>query len=51
MHCIRSLQRIRKRGPFGIPYTALVLREAHVDERHWQRLRNRRFSLNDLLIY
>ena len=51
MHSIRYLQKIRKRGPFGIPYTALVLRVAHVDERNWQRLRHRRFSLNDLLVY
>ena len=51
MHSIHYLQKIKKRGPFGVPYTALVLRVAHVDERHWLRLRNCRFSLNDLLIY
>lgn len=51
MHSIRYLQKIKKRGPFGIPYTALVVRVAHVDERHWQRLRHRPFSMNDLLIY
>ena len=51
MHSIRYLQKIKKRGPFGIPYTALVIRVAHVDERNWQRLKHRPFSLNELLIY
>lgn len=51
MHSIRYLQKIKKRGPFGLPYTALVVRVAHVDDRHWQRLRHRPFSLNDMLIY
>ncbi len=51
MRSIHYFEMIKKRGPFGIPYTALVVRVAHVDEHHWQRLRNRRFTLNDLLIY
>ena len=51
MHSIHYVQKIKKRGPFGIPYTALMVRVAHVDEKHWLRLKNRRFSLNDLLIY
>ena len=51
MHSIRYLQKIKKRGPFGIPYTALVIRVAHVDERNWQRLRNRPFSLRELLVF
>ena len=51
MHSIRYIQKIKKRGPFGLPYTALVVRTAHVAETHWQRLRHRPFSLNDLLIY
>ena len=51
MHSIRYLQKIKKRGPFGIPYTALIVRVAHVDERHWRRLRHRPFSMDELLIY
>ena len=51
MHSIRFLQKIKKRGPFGLSYTALVLRVAHVDERHWQRLRRQPFSLDKMLIY
>ena len=51
MHSIRYLQKIRKRGPFGIPYTALVLRVAHVDERHWQRMKGRPFSVGELMTF
>ena len=51
MHSIRYVQKIKKRGPFGLPYTALVVRTAHVDEKHWQRRRHRPFSMNELLIY
>ena len=51
MRSIRYIQKIRKRGPFGIPYTALVVRVAHVDERHWQRLKHRPFSVEALLNY
>ena len=51
MHTIRYVQKIKKRGPFGIPYTALVVRAAHVDEENWRRLRRRRFSMDALLIY
>ena len=48
---IRYIEKIKKRGPFGIPYTAIVVRTAHVDECNWQRLRRRPFSLSELLIY
>lgn len=51
MRSIRYIQKIRKRGPFGLPYAVLVVRTAHVDEKHWQRLRRRPFSLNEMLIY
>ena len=48
MRTIRYIQKIKKRGPFGIPYTALVIRTAHVDERNWRRLKNRPFSMEAL---
>jgi len=51
MRRIHYIEKIKKRGPFGIPYTAIVVRVAHVDERNWQRLRNRPFSLRELLVY
>ena len=51
MRTIRYIQKINKRGPFGIPYTALVVRTAHVDERNWQRLKRRPFSMEELLVY
>ena len=49
MRKIRYTQKIRKRGPFGIPYTALVIRTAHVDEANWWRLRKRPFSISALM--
>lgn len=51
MHSIRYVQKIKKRGPFGLPYTALVVRVAHVDDNHWLRLRHRPFSMDELLNY
>ena len=51
MHSLRYVQKIKKRGPFGLPETALVVRTRHVDEKHRQRLRHRPFSMNELLIY
>lgn len=50
MRSIPYIQKIRKRGPFGIPYTALVLRVAHADERNWRRLRRRPFSMLELMM-
>lgn len=51
MRKIHYFQKIRKRGPFGIPYAVIKVRTAHVDERHWQRLRHRPFSLCEMLVY
>lgn len=51
MRKIRYIEKIKKRGPFGIPYTSIVVRVAHVDERNWQRLKRRPFSLSEMLIY
>ena len=51
MHPIPYIQKIKKRGPFGIPYTALVIRVAHVDDRNWQRLKRRPFSLCEMMLY
>ncbi|MBQ8962741.1 MAG: hypothetical protein IJ089_02940 [Clostridia bacterium] len=50
MRTIRYIQKIKKRGICGIPYTALVIRTAHVDERNWQRMKRRPFSMEALLI-
>ena len=49
MHSIYYVTPIRKRGIFGIPYTALVVRAAHVDEANWRRLRRRPFSMAALM--
>ena len=51
MHKIRYISRINKRGWFGIPYTVLKVRTAHVDERNWQRLKNRPFSMGELMMF
>ena len=51
MRSIRYIEKIRKRGPFGIPYTSIVVRVAHVDECNWRRMRKRPFSLRELLVY
>ena len=51
MRTIHYIEKIRKRGPFGIPYTAIVVRAAHVDEQNWQRLRRKPFSVGALMIY
>ena len=51
MRTIRYIQRIKKRGPFGIPYTGFKLRVAHVDERGWQRMKRRPFSMGALMVY
>ncbi len=50
MHKIRYISRINKRGWFGIPYTVWKVRTAHVDERNWRRLRNRPFSMSELMM-
>lgn len=49
MHSIYYVTRVRKRGPFGISYTSLVLRTAHVDEANWRRLRRKPFSMAALM--
>ena len=49
VHRILYVKRIRKRGLFGIPYTGLVVRAAHVDEANWRRLRHRPFSMEALM--
>lgn len=49
MHRIIYTQRIRKVGPFGIPYSILKIRTAHVDDWNWQRLRGRPFSMAELM--
>ena len=51
MHRIRYTEKIRKRGWFGIPYTVLKVRTAHVDDRNWQRLRRRPFSIGEMMWY
>lgn len=51
MRKIRYISRINKRGWFGIPYTVLKIRTAHVDERNWQRMKDRPFSMGELMIY
>lgn len=53
MRKIHYLQKIKKRGPFGIPYTTVIVRTAHVDERNWRRLRRRGrpFSLCEMMLY
>ena len=43
-------EKIRKRGWFGIPYTTLKLRCAHVDPENWRRLRGRPFSLASMML-
>ena len=50
VHTIIYFSRIRKRGWLGIPYTALKLRTAHVDDRGWARLRHRRFSVLEMML-
>ena len=45
VHAIFYIEQIHMRGWFGIPYSVLKLRVAHVDERNWRRLRRRRFSM------
>ena len=50
MRSIRYFQKIRKRGPFGIPYTWVMVREAHVDEDNWRRLKRRPFSLGEMMM-
>ena len=49
MYRIIYVEKIRKRGWFGIPYVALKLRTAHLDERGWQRMRRRPFSMAALM--
>ena len=49
MHRILYVTRVKKRGPFGIPYTGLVVRSAHVDDANWQRLRHQPFSMEALM--
>lgn len=49
MRTIRYIQKIRKRGPFGIPYTGFKLRTAHVDEARWHRMKRRPFSMGELM--
>ena len=51
MHRILYFQRINRRGWFGIPFTTLKVRTAHVDERNWQRLKHRPFSMAELMIF
>ena len=51
MRKIRYIQKIRRRGPFGIPYTSIMIRTANVDERNWQRLKHRPFSMLELMTY
>ena len=51
MYRIIYVEKIRKRGWFGIPYTAVVIRTAHVDERNWQRLKHRPFSMCEMMLY
>lgn len=50
MHRIIYVSRIKKRGWLGIPYTALMLRTAHVDDAGWRRLKHRRFSIRALML-
>lgn len=51
MKKIRYCQKIRMRGVFGIPYTIIKVRTAHVDERNWRRLRRRPFSILEMMLY
>ena len=50
MRSIRYIQKIKKRGPFGIPYTTLMIRVAHVDEQNWRRLRHQPFSMDQMML-
>ena len=49
MHSVIYWEIIRKRGWLGIPYAVPKPRVAHLDERHWQRLRGRPFSVGAML--
>lgn len=50
MYRIIYAEKIRKRGWFGIPYTTLKLRCAHMDSENWRRLRGRPFSLLNMML-
>ncbi len=50
MRRIHYIEIIRKRGWLGIPYRMPKLRTAHVDERRWQQLRGKPFSLSAMLL-
>ena len=50
MYRIIYAEKIRKRGWFGIPYTTLKLRCAHMDPENWRRLRGRPFSLVNMML-
>ena len=49
MKTILYIQRINRRGPFGLPYRGFKLRVAHADRESWRRLRKRPFSLDALM--
>lgn len=49
VHRIIYFTRIRKRGVFGIPYTVVKPRTAHVDERRWRQIKDRPFSIRELM--
>ena len=51
MRKIYYIEKIHKLGWFGSPYIALTLRTAHVDQRHYDRLKGRRFTVRALLEY
>ena len=50
MKTILYIQRINRRGPFGLPYRGFKLRVAHADRESWRRMRKRPFSLDALML-
>ena len=46
---VRIIMPIRRRGPFGIPYTGLRVIKAHVDGETYRRLPRRPTSLAELM--
>ena len=49
MKTIFYLQRIHRRGPFGLSYRGFKLRVAHADKESYRRLRKKPFSLDALM--
>ena len=50
MYRVIYIEKIRKRGWFGISYTVPKLRTAHVDARCRRQLQGHRFSLRAMMM-